>query len=231
MEIIMIVNIKSWTKDYAAKMTKRFGDRIVFMGLQGSYARGEAKENSDIDVVLILDRLEFDDLKEYEDAVKDIEERKNLCGFISGIDELLCWERSDLFQFCFDTIPIYGSLKDIVKTVGKDDIRRAVSIGACNIYHACCHNILHDKSFAVLNGLLKSAVFVLKAEYYRKNAEYIKTRSELSERLSGDEKFIAERSGQIAPEYTGEEFDRISETLLRWSSRLIREFADARGAR
>ena len=201
-----MVNIKSWTKDYAAKMTKRFGDRIVFMGLQGSYARGEAKENSDIDVVLILDRLEFDDLKEYEDAVKDIEERKNLCGFISGIDELLCWERSDLFQFCFDTIPIYGSLKDIVKTVGKDDIRRAVSIGACNIYHACCHN-------------------------YRKNAEYIKTRSELSERLSGDEKFIAKRSGQIAPEYTGEEFDRISETLLRWSSRLIREFADARGAR
>ena len=33
---------------------------------------------------------------------------------------------------------------------------RAVRMGACNLYHACAHNMLHEKSPEVLGALLKS---------------------------------------------------------------------------
>ena len=42
---------------------KRFIE-ICFAGLQGSYAREEATETSDIDVVVILDRLDMSDLQQ-----------------------------------------------------------------------------------------------------------------------------------------------------------------------
>lgn len=38
-----------------------FGERLLYVGLQGSYLRGEAHENSDIDVMLILDRFSVRD--------------------------------------------------------------------------------------------------------------------------------------------------------------------------
>ena len=34
-----------------------FGKRLLYVGLQGSWLRGEAHENSDIDVMVILDRF------------------------------------------------------------------------------------------------------------------------------------------------------------------------------
>ena len=42
---------------------------LLFVGLQGSYARGEATEASDIDVVVVLDELYFADLLKYRDML------------------------------------------------------------------------------------------------------------------------------------------------------------------
>ena len=39
-----------------------FGDRLLYVGLQGSYLRGEAHEGSDIDVMVILDRFSVGDM-------------------------------------------------------------------------------------------------------------------------------------------------------------------------
>ena len=36
--------------------------------------------------------------------------RELICGFLSGKNEILNWEPSDLFRFCNDTTPIKGSL-------------------------------------------------------------------------------------------------------------------------
>ena len=40
-----------------------FGERLLYMGLQGSWLRGEAHENSDIDVMMILDRFSVRDMR------------------------------------------------------------------------------------------------------------------------------------------------------------------------
>ena len=99
-----------WIKDFLEAVKDCFGERLLCAGIQGSRARGEEKANSDIDVVVILDKLDFDDLKAYDDVVSALPEREKLCGFLSGCAELAAWEKSELFQFVFDTKVLYGSL-------------------------------------------------------------------------------------------------------------------------
>ena len=55
-------DIKNWLEQYRRTVEAAFGERICFLGLQGSRARGEAGPDSDIDVVLVLDRLAPEDL-------------------------------------------------------------------------------------------------------------------------------------------------------------------------
>ena len=57
-----MLEISTWLEKYTATVQAVFHQRVWFIGLQGSYARGEAAANSDIDVVLILDRLNPTDL-------------------------------------------------------------------------------------------------------------------------------------------------------------------------
>lgn len=92
-------DLDRWLDKYIEAVDAAFGARIVFIGLQGSYARGEANEGSDIDVVLILNSLTLDDLTLYKNAIAGLEERTKICGFVSGTEELKAWDKADLFQF------------------------------------------------------------------------------------------------------------------------------------
>lgn len=59
-------NIDRWLKSYIERVKNAFPSRIEFIGIQGSYVRNEATEKSDIDVVLLLDKFTYNDLKIYE---------------------------------------------------------------------------------------------------------------------------------------------------------------------
>lgn len=174
-----MVDIKSWVLEFTNKVEQIFSDRVWFMGLQGSYGRGEATETSDIDVVVILDELRINDLKVYRDMLDTLSNRELVCGFISGKGELLNWEASDLFQFYYDTTPIKGTLDCLLEKIDRQAIKRAIKIGACNIYHACVHNFVHEKSDDILRALYKSAVFVLQAIWFYETDKYIKSKAEL----------------------------------------------------
>ena len=60
------MDVWAWMAALEKELRAVFGQRMLFLGLQGSQARGEATEDSDIDVVLILDRIEMDDLRAYD---------------------------------------------------------------------------------------------------------------------------------------------------------------------
>ena len=102
---------RAWAKMLAEKALARFGARVWFMGLQGSVRRGAATESSDIDFVLILDRLDTADLSAYRELVRSMPDSEKACGFVSGRKELLAWPRADLFQFYHDTEALYGMLR------------------------------------------------------------------------------------------------------------------------
>lgn len=126
------LDITSWLKVFQEKLIKLFGNRIKFFGLQGSYGRGEQTAGSDIDMVIILDEVNFKDLQMYQSMLDSFKEHDMICGFVSGEKELMNWEKSDLLQLVLDTKPIIGSLEHLQNLFNDDDIRRSVLTGACN---------------------------------------------------------------------------------------------------
>ena len=53
---------------------------------------------------------QVEDIRRYDALVNTLPNRDLICGFLSGKDELMNWEASDLFQFYHDTRPIKGDL-------------------------------------------------------------------------------------------------------------------------
>lgn len=214
------MNIENWMQEYCRRMKITFGDRICFIGLQGSRARAEAHDQSDIDVVCILDHLQMEDIHSYREALKDIEHRELVCGFLSGRTELEHWETSELFQFYHDTLPFVGNLDMLLEHIDDESVIRAVRIGAGNIYHGCVHNMVHARNTQVLIELYKAAAFVLRAVCYRKHRRYIRSSAELMGLLDGREKEILITSRFLKS--GGEvDFDAMSETLLLWAQSIL----------
>lgn len=214
------MEIQAWMDDFTAAVRQVFGARVYCVGLQGSRARGEANEDSDIDVVVILDEWRAEDWPRYAAVLDGLPERDKVCGFVSGKRELLAWEPSELFGFCYDTKPWYGDLEELKTCFSLADARRAVRMGACGIYHACAHNRLHEKSEELLRGLYKSAFFTLRADYFCRTGGFIRRKSELLPLLDGEARAILAAGMGDADG----SFDMQSERLLQWAGGLIRTY-------
>ncbi len=217
-----MIDIKNWIAEFTNKVEQTFSDRVWFIGLQGSYGRGEATDTSDIDVVVILDELRMNDLKTYRDMLNTLQNRQLICGFISGKDELLNWAASDLFQFYHDTTPIKGTLDCLLEKIDKHAVMRAIKIGACNIYHACVHNFVHEKSNDILRSLYKSAVFVLQAVYFFETGKYVKSKAELQNAINPPSAILT--TALNLKNGADIKFEEMSELLLNWATALIRGY-------
>ncbi len=211
-----MINISTWIDEFLQFLDKTFGERVWFVGLQGSYGRGEATETSDIDVVVILDELFATDIGKYKAMLDTLSHRELICGFLSGKNEILNWEPSDLFQFYHDTKPIKGSLNELLPVIDDEAVERAIKIGVCNIYHGCVHNMLYEKSEEILKGLFKSASFVVQAITFNQTGKYISRQKDLLDVVSVDERKIVETF--LGIKNGGEmKFDEKSETLFLWA--------------
>ena len=219
-----MIDITAWMKIFLQTLNETFANRVWFVGLQGSYGRGEATKTSDIDIVVILDELSAMDIQTYNAMLDTLSNRELICGFLSGKNEILNWEPSDLFQFCNDTTPIKGSLDEVLAVVDDSAVNRAIKIGACNIFHGCVHNMLHEKSEDILRGLYKSASFVVQAIVFKQTGNYISHQKDLLQVVSSDERVIVEiflnlKNGGMV------DFSLMSETLFTWAKKWIVEIS------
>lgn len=212
--------LTAWMEIFLQTLDETFANRVWFVGLQGSYGRGEATETSGIDVVAILDELSTTDIQSYHAMLDTLPHRELICGFLSGKEELMNWEPSDLFQFYYDTTPIKGSLDEVMAVIDESAVNRAIKIGAYNVYHGCVHNMLHEKSEDILRGLCKSASFVVQAIAFKETGNYISHQKDLLQVVSSDERAIVEtfltlkNGGSV-------DFNLMSETLFAWSQKWI----------
>lgn len=216
-----MVEIESWMDSLSKQLQTVFGSRLLFVGLQGSYGRGEATENSDIDVVTVLDRAERADLDAYRAVVRELPEGDKACGFLCGAAELSCWPKYDLLAVARDMRDIYGKLADLLPPFGRADLAQAVSVGASALYHAAVHTYLYAPRETLpefLAGAEKSVFFVLRDLYELRTGETVRTRRELRARLAGDERALLS-SGAERPE---DALDR----LLRWCGKAMAEAAE-----
>ena len=154
-----------WARNAADKLSAKFGDRLVFVGIQGSRARGEARDNSDIDLVVQLDHVCADDLAQYRSIIQTMPHNELACGFVGSEQVLASWPRHELFQFYHDTHALYGELPNIGEFTAAD-AREAARVGASGIYHAACHAYVFDGEAAddILESLFKGALPRLRRE-------------------------------------------------------------------
>ena len=217
-----MIDITTWMNDFLQKLNHKFENRVWFVGLQGSYARGEATETSDIDIVVILDELSAMDIQTYNAMLDTLSNRELICGFLSGKDDIMHWEPSDLFQFCHDTTPIKGSLDEAMAFVDESAVNRAIKIGACNIFHGCVHNMLHEKSEDILRDLYKSASFVVQAIVFKQTGNYMKYQEELLSVAAPNEKAIINTFLSLKKGGTVD-FIPMSDALFVWAKQWISE--------
>lgn len=215
-----MVDIDAWMRRFVDALDETFGPRVWFVGLQGSYGRGEATETSDIDTVVILDRLSPADLRRYRAMLDALPHRELTCGFLAGRGELLCWDAADLFQFYHDTRPIRGSLDALLPLLDDGAVQRAIHTGACGIYHGCVHNMLYGRSEAQLRGLYKSASFVVQAVCYARTGRYFARQAELLDATAPEEQRILRTFWQLK-QGGDADFDPMSEALFAWARQLV----------
>lgn len=208
------MDINIFMGSFKENLLRLFGDNLLFLGLQGSYGRGEAKETSDIDPVIILQQCGKDEILKYRGYIDTLPEKDILCGFVSSIDELRAWESADRAQLILDTKPVYRDLAELCPPITGDDIRRAVQQGACAIYHASFHNILHARNWSILPELYKSSRFTIRMKHYLQTGIYVSAFRELITVVDEEEKAILETQN---PDAENDAF-----ILLEWASKAMR---------
>ena len=216
-----MIEIAPWIERFSTQLHQTFGERVWFIGLQGSYGRGEATETSDIDLVVILDELSAPDIGAYNAMLDTLPHRELTCGFLAGKAELFHWEPYDLFQLYYDTTPIKGSLDELLPLLDEHAVNSAIRIGACNIFHGCVHNMLYEKSEDILKGLYKAASFVVQAICFRQTETYIRQQKDLLPLVSDEDAKIVETFIQLK-NGSSADLQPMSEVLFRWAQKLIR---------
>lgn len=214
----MPIDIHSWLEAAQARLRGAFGPRLRFLGLQGSYGRGEAAEHSDIDLVVILDEARPDDWRTYRTLLSELPHPELACGFFSGAAELGHWDRADLFQFVHDTTPLFGDLSALTPPIGREDAARALHRAACDLYHVTGHNLLHGRSVPLLAAQFKSAAFALRARHFRDTGVFLRKTAELAAALSPADLAVLNGGSGL----TEENFEERSLLLLAWASGAMR---------
>lgn len=220
----MTFDINSWCELFAGKVQKTFGEKLLFIGLQGSYKRKEANDDSDIDMVVILKNLTITDLDKYKSIINSMPNKEKACGFIGGENEVRNWTKSELFHLLYDTKAVYKSLENIVPHITQEDIKYALKAEATSLYHALCHSYLYDEDRkSSLEILAKQIFFILQCKYFLKNNEYIPTKNELLKNLYEADKKILELciNRHNIHNFDGTQLKEAYNSLISWCSRLI----------
>ncbi|MCI8442769.1 MAG: hypothetical protein HFG27_09595 [Provencibacterium sp.] len=213
-----MVFIEAYTAALLERLQTVFAGRLVYLGLQGSYLRGEQQESSDIDIMAVIDRMSVSDMDLYRDALLKVGDYEKSCGFICGKEELSRWNPLEICHLLHTTRDLYGVLSELVPAYTREDEKNFIRLSVGNLYHEICHRYIHGeraKNIARLPACFKSVFFILQNLLYLKKGVFYPTRAELRCRLQGQDKAIFELAEKLenAPETY---FDSALSLLFDW---------------
>lgn len=194
-----MVVIENYISQLIDLLQHQYDSRLTYVGLQGSYLRGEATDNSDIDIMVVIDELAVSDLDSYREIILSLEESDKSCGFICSKDDLASWNPLEICHLLNSTKDYYGSLKRLVPVYTQNYIRNFIKISVNNLYHEICHRYIHSghqESAKSLPGTYKGVFFILQNLYYLEHGEYIPTKAQLLLLLSGKNRAVLDRAMQ-----------------------------------
>ena len=195
-----------------------FGERLMYIGLQGSYLRNEETKNSDIDIMAVIDNLSVEDLKTYQKALVSAGNFDKSCGFICGKDDLEHWNPMEICHLLNTTKDYYGELKNLVPAYTIEDERNYVKLSLNNFYHEICHRYIHaDREYNVLKLPItcKSVFFIMQHLYYLSSGNFIPKKRELLECVQDEDKTVLELSISLQNNIDCD-FDKAFSILFNW---------------
>lgn len=184
-----------------------YKERLLYVGLQGSYLRNEATDHSDIDIMVVIRDMSVADLAKYREAISSLEDYDKSCGFICGIEELKNWNPLEICHLLHTTKDYYGTLAKLVSEYTETDVRNFVKMSLGNLYHEICHRYTHapkEKNIAKLPYTYRSVFFILQNLNYLDSGKFIGTKKELREVLSGKDRLVLDTAISLSD---GSEFD------------------------
>ena len=215
------MDIDVWMNDLIDQLKTEFKERLVLVGLQGSRARGEQREDSDIDVVVVVEDLDADDLALYRSVIQKMAHAELACGFIGSPDVLAAWPRHDVFNLVNDTDIRYGSFDFMDTEFTAEDAKLAADACASEIYHALCHTAVFEPNMLpdLLQSCLKSVFFGIRAKHFAQTGEFVNSRAQLLNLARDDEK-------KLLQAYDGNvqmDDQELASRLFQWSNCMIAE--------
>ena len=208
-------DLNSYLRDLISCCQASFGDRLLYVGLQGSYLRGEAHEDSDIDVMVILDRFSLEDMDTYREALKKVGFYEKSCGFICGKEEMKRWNPLEVCQLRHTTKDLFGVLTDYLPSATREDEINYVKFSLGNLYHEICHRFIHadrTKNVRKFRDTCKSVYFLMQNLYYLESGRFILAKRELKEAVSPEDRRVLE----LAELPDGFDFDSAFAALFSW---------------
>ena len=186
-------DLDKYLADLILNCRSAFGERLLYVGLQGSWLRGEAHENSDIDVMVILDRFSVRDMDTYRGILKEIGSYEKSCGFICGKDEM----------------------KDYLPPATREDEINYVKLSLGNLYHELCHRYIHadrNTNAARFRVICKSMFYLIQNLHFLESGCFILRKTDLKEAVTEEDRIVLE----MAELPDGYDFDQAFTSLFAW---------------
>ena len=107
--------VDRWLAAFLDGLREAFGERPLFVGHHGSWARGEATPESDIDTMVILDHIAPEDLAAYRAVVDAMPEGgRDASGLFDSIAEVRAKPRSERLQYFHGCKVLHGTVDGIL---------------------------------------------------------------------------------------------------------------------
>ena len=215
--------------DYVQKLISQckdaFGERLRYVGYMGSYLRGEANENSDIDVMVVIDNITISDMNTYRDIIKGLGYFDKSCGFICGKDEMKGWSPLEVCQLINTTKDVYGKLEPLLSPFTREDEINYVKFCLGNLYHELCHRFVHssrEKNIEKFRGTCKFFFFLIQNLHYLETCNFILKKADLKNAVSEADRRVLE----FAALPDSFDFDAALEELFVWCQNAFKRLGE-----
>ncbi len=213
-----MLNAKEYVQKLIGACKDAFGDRLLYVGLQGSYMRGEATEKSDIDIMIVLEDLSVGDMDAYREILKGIGDYEKSCGFICGKDEMMRWNPLEVCQLRHTTRDLFGELEALLPSATREDEINYVKVSLGNLYHELCHRYIYadrKRNVAAFRGACKGLFFLIQNLHFLEKGSFAVTKRELKEQVSEEDRAMLGMT-ELPDDY---DFDAAFRLVFRWCQR------------
>lgn len=183
-----MVAINMYMDALLTRLRQAFGPSLLYVGLQGSYLRGEATEDSDIDVMVVLETVDLPALDRYRAVLEVVGDTDKACGFLCSRADLAHWNPTEIPHLLRCTKDYHGVLAELVPPCTEYDLKVFLQTALGNLYHEITHRYIHrsaERSLEALSGLHRPVFFILQNLLLYRDGIYPETRGALAEILTG----------------------------------------------